>query len=235
MQQHWLFVASSGQQFTAGEEDVPALIRSGQIAAHTLMWREGMPQWMPAASLFPSLFAALAATQPLVAAPAVATAAAGGPPSGAPSSRMNEAMVRRLVEPLYERRRWIRLVGVMSIIGGVATLPALLLGLLLIFAGLAALKLAGQVERAQATGEVARLEEVNRQVAKFFHFQGVLLVVQLAVAAVLAALVLFGVGAALLEGWKESGPGADGAPAGGGTRSVEDIRFPDLPPPVPEQ
>ena len=231
MQQHWLFVASSGQQFTAGEEDVPALIRSGQIAAHTLMWREGMTQWMPAASLFPSLFAALAATQPLVAAPAVA----GGPPSGAPSSRMNEAAVRRLVAPLFERRRWIRLVGVMSIIGGVATLPALLLGLLLIFAGLAALKLAGQVERAQATGEVARLEEVNRQVAKFFHFQGVLLVVQLAVVAVLAALVLFGVGAALLQGWKESGAGAAGAPADGGTRTVEDIRFPELPPPVPEQ
>lgn len=231
MQQHWLFVASSGQQFTAGEEDVPALIRSGQIAAHTLMWREGMTQWMPAASLFPSLFAALAATQPLVAAPA----ASGGPPSGAPSSRMNEAAVRRLVAPLFERRRWIRLVGVMSIIGGVATLPALLLGLLLIFAGLAALKLAGQVERAQATGEVARLEEVNRQVAKFFHFQGVLLVVQLAVAAVLAALVLFGAGAALLEGWKESGDGADGPRSDGGTRTVEDIRFPELPPPVPEQ
>ena len=242
MQQQWLFVSSSGQQFTANEPDVPALAQSGQITAQTLMWREGMPQWMPAASVFPLLFStSTAATQPLVGGypPAggveTAVAAAAAPagrsvskPSGAP---MSEAAVRRLAAPLFERKGWIKLLGVLSIIGGIFALPALLLGLIPIFAGLALMKMAGHLERAHAGGDFAQLEEAQRNSAKFFFLQGLLFAIQLAVAVLMIALVLLGSGAAFFTGLKGLDSGTRGLPGGQNAPTIDDIRFPDAPPP----
>lgn len=247
MQQQWLFVSSSGQQFTVQEPDVPALAQSGQIAAQTLMWREGMPQWMPAISVFPMLFSASsAATQPMVAgyppaggveaeavppAAATATAPAGRTMPKASSASFSEAAVRRLAAPLVERKGWIRLLGVLSIIGGVLALPALLLGLIPIFAGLALMKMAGHLERAHAGGDFAQLEEAQRNSAKFFFLQGLFLAIQLAITVVMAVLVLLGSGAAILGGLKQLESRAPGSSSDQSAPTIDDIRFPDSPPP----
>jgi hypothetical protein len=239
--QQWLFVSPSGQQFTANEPDVPSLVQSGQISAQTLMWREGMPQWMPAASVFPAVFSASAATQPMVAARAAGgsaeTVTAASAPAGraagyggqAGTSGLGEAMVRRLATPLFERKGWIKLLGVMLIIGGIFTLPAFLLGLILIFAGVALMKLAGSVERAHATGDAAALEQAHRDAAKYFFLHGIFMGIYLALTVVFLALAMLGMGATLftgLKGLEEGGHGNPNQP----TR-FEDIRFPDSPPP----
>jgi len=241
--QQWLFVSSSGQQFTANEPDVPALVQSGQIGAQTLMWREGMAQWMPAASVFPLLFSAsTAATQPMVAGGGLPTAAAADPPTApagvAVAARagyggggaVTDTIVRRLAAPLFERKGWIKLVGILSIIGGIFALPMFLLGLLPLFAGIALMKMAGSLERAQSHGDLAALEEAQRASAKYFYFSGLLFAIQLVISVLVIAVVLAGSGAAMLgglKGLKERGgfdQGNDGGP------TIDDIRFPDSPP-----
>jgi len=214
--QQWLFVSSSGQQFTAHEPDVPALIQSGQITAQTLMWREGMAQWMPAASVFPMLFTVSAAvTQPMVAGPPAAStpAAAAGAAAGAAmtvSGAADSAVLRRLLTPLFERKGWIKFLAIVFIVGGILALPALLSGLLLIFPGLALWKLSGSLERAQATGDIAALEEVHQQAAKFFYLYGIYAAVKLALVVLFFGLFALGFGAAMLSGLK----GMNAAPMG---------------------
>ena len=240
MQQQWLFVSASGQQFTANEPDVPALVQSGQIGAQTLMWREGMPQWMPAASVFPLLFAASSAvTQPMVggaaavaaapaaAAPSAPAASHGRPSSPTATSALGEAAIRRLAAPLIERKGWIKLVGVCSIILGIFSLPALLIGLLPIFAGVALMKLAGQLERVQASGDFAQLEEAQRNAAKYFFFQGILFALYLAFMVLAIGLGVIGGGAARMR-MKQMEAEMQG---GSGRPTLEDIRMPDMPPP----
>ncbi len=73
----WIFVAADGQQYSFSEADLASLIQTGQITGQTLLWREGMAQWTPAASLFPSAFGpSPSATQPM-----------GAPSGGAPGPR----------------------------------------------------------------------------------------------------------------------------------------------------
>jgi len=239
MQQQWLFVSATGQQFTANEPDVPALVQSGQISAQTLMWREGMPQWMPAASVFPILFSASSAvTQPMVGGPAsgaaaraaAATAApapatSGRPASPTATSALGEAAIRRLAGPLIERKGWIKLLGVLCIIGGIFSLPALLIGLLPIFAGVSLMKMAGHLERVQAGGDFAQLEEVQRNAAKFFFFQGIFVSIYLAFIVLVIGLGLIGGGAAAFRAkqLETMAPGTGGP-------TLEDIRMPDGPP-----
>jgi hypothetical protein len=239
MQRQWLFVSSSGQQFTVNEPDVPALAQSGQITAQTLMWREGMPQWMPAASVFPVLFSASnAATQPLVSGyPAegggepAAVAPMGRPASKASGAPLSEAAIRRLAAPLFERKGWIKLVGVLWIIVGIFALPALLFGLIPIFAGLALMKMAGNVERAHAGGDFTRLEEAQRNSANFFFLQGVLLAIQLAITVLMTVLMMLGSGAALFTGMKVLNTPAGGSSSEQTGPASDDIRFPDSPRP----
>jgi hypothetical protein len=241
--QQWLFVSPSGQQFTVNEPDVASLVQSGQISAQTLMWKEGMAQWMPAASVFPSVFSASAATQPLVAArasgagvePATATAAPAaaaptGRAAGAGGMAIGDMMVRRLAQPLYERKGWIKLVGVMSIIMGVFTLPAFLLGLLLIFAGVALMRLAGSVERAHAAADVASLEQAQRDAGKYFLMQGIFMGIYLALTVLVVALAVLGAGASIFTGLKglEQQQGVEPS----ANERFEGIRFPDSPPPA---
>ncbi len=237
--QQWLFVASSGQQFTANEPDVPALVQSGQIGAQTLMWREGMNQWMPAASVFPQLFAGSSvATQPMVAGPAagaatvessipVATAVAatrvGGYGAGG-GGLAAESLVRRLAGPLHQRKGWIKLIGVLSIIGGVFMIPALGLGFIPLFAGLALMKTAASAERAAASGDMNALEEAQRQTAKYFFLTGLFFVLQLVIAVLMVVFMLMTSGAAFYQLNKMQEGGLDDAP------TIDSIRFPDTPP-----
>jgi hypothetical protein len=197
--------------------------------------------------VFPLLFSAsTAATQPLVAgyppaggtesfdAPAAASAAvapAGRPASKASGAPLSESAVRRLAAPLVERKGWIKLVGVLSIIGGIFALPALLLGLIPIFAGLALMKMVGHLERAHAGGDFAQLEEAQRNLAKFFFLQGLLFAIKIAIAVLMIVLLLLGSGAAFFTGMKGLDSRGAGSSSGQSAPTLDDIRFPDSPPP----
>ena len=237
--QQWLFVAASGQQFSASEPDLPALVQSGQITDQTLMWREGMAQWMPASAVFPTLFAAGGTiTQPMapaaanpVVSPGVGTVTrAAGSAGGGAQSPPEPAAVRRLVRPLYERKGWMKFLAIMTIIFGV--LSALyLIGIILIFAGVALLRAVGHIERSQAVGDPGALEDASKEMGKYFFLQGVFMAVYLALAAI-AIVVFLLMGATLLTSLRNAkahSPLSDPSHP----ERIEDIRFPDSPPPAP--
>ena len=218
---------------------MPALVQSGQISAQTLMWRDGMPQWMPAASVFPLLFSAsTATTQPLVAgspSPSTSETATMAPTAAATASRPAagaslDSAVRRFAAPLYERKGWIKFLGVMLIINGVFALPVLLLGLLLIFSGVALYKMAGNVERAHATGDAAAFEEASRNASKSVFFAGIYMAIGLVFTALIFAVMALGFGAAIFSGIQGGALNQPGGPEG--PAHYEEIRFPDSPPPA---
>jgi hypothetical protein len=240
--QQWLFVSSSGQQFTAHEPDVPALVQSGQITAQTLMWREGMSEWMPAASVFPVLFtsSATAVTQPMIGGPSGAvvreaavtslTAAAGRATAAEASvPAPDPAAVRRLASPLFQRKGSVKFLAVMLIVIGVLFLPMALGGLVLILAGVALMRVVGSLEKAHAAGDARSLEQVNVDMAKYFYFHALFMALNLLFLAVVCAVMVFGFGSLLVSGMKNllSEPRSNPAQPG----RIEDIRFPDSPPP----
>jgi type IV pilus assembly protein PilA len=239
--QQWLFVSSSGQQFTAHEPDVPALVQSGQISAQTLMWREGMSEWMPAASVFPALFmsSAAAVTQPMIGGPSAAlareaavtslTAAGRATAAGASVPAPDPAAVRRLVSPLFQRKGSVKFLAVMLIVSGVLMLPMALLGLVLILAGVALMRVVGSLEKAHAAGDARSLEQVNVDMAKYFYFHALFMALNLLFLAVGCAVMVFGFGSLLVTGMKNLSPEQRSDPSQPGR--IEDIRFPDSPPP----
>ena len=239
--QQWLFVSSSGQQFTAHEPDVPALVQSGQITAQTLMWREGMSEWMPAASVFPALFmsSAAAVTQPMIGGPSAAlareaavtslTAAGRATAAGASVPAPDPAAVRRLASPLFQRKGSVKFLAVMLIVSGVLFLPMALGGLVLILAGVALMRVVGSLEKAHAAGDARSLEQVNVDMAKYFYFHALFMALILLFLAVVCAVVVFGFGSLLVTGMKNFSPEQRSDPAQPGR--IEDIRFPDSPPP----
>jgi type IV pilus assembly protein PilA len=235
--QQWLFVSSSGQQFTAHEPDVPALVQSGQISAQTLMWREGMSEWMPAASVFPALFmsSAAAVTQPMIGGPSAAlareaavtslTAAGRATAAGASVPAPDQAAVRRLASPLFQRKGSVKFLAVMLIVIGVLFLPMALGGLVLILAGVALMRVVGSLEKAHAAGDARSLEQVNVDMAKYFYFHALFMALIL----LFLAVVVFGFGSLLVTGMKNFSPEQTSDPAQ--PARIEDIRFPDSPPP----
>jgi len=239
--QQWLFVSSSGQQFTAHEPDVPALVQSGQISAQTLMWREGMSEWMPAASVFPALFmsSAAAVTQPMIGGPSAAlareaavtslTAAGRATAAGASVPAPDPAAVRRLASPLFQRKGSVKFLAVMLIVSGVLFLPMALGGLVLILAGVALMRVVGSLEKAHAAGDARSLEQVNVDMAKYFYFHALFMALNLLFLAVVCAVVVFGFGSLLVTGMKNLSPEQTSDPAQ--PARIEDIRFPDSPPP----
>jgi type IV pilus assembly protein PilA len=239
--QQWLFVSSSGQQFTAHEPDVPALVQSGQITAQTLMWREGMSEWMPAASVFPVLFtsSATAVTQPMIGGPSAAlvreaavtslTAAGRATAAGASVPAPDPAAVRRLVFPLFQRKGSVKFLAVMLIVSGVLMLPMALLGLVLILAGVALMRVVGSLEKAHAAGDARSLEQVNVDMAKYFYFHALFMALNLLLLAVGCAVMVFGFGSLLVSRMKNFSLEQRSDPAQPGR--IEDIRFPDSPPP----
>lgn len=231
--QQWLFVSSSGQQFTAHEPDVPALVQSGQITAQTLMWSEGMSEWMPAASVFLALFmsSATAMTQPMIGGPSAAplTPAGRATAAGAPVPAPEPAAVRRLVSPLFQRKRSVKFLAVMLIVSGVLFLPMALGGLVLILAGVALMRVVGSLEKAHAAGDARSLEQVNVDMAKYFYFHALFMALNLLFLAMVCAVMVFGFGSLLVTGMKNFSPEQTSDPAQPGR--IEDIRFPDSPPP----
>lgn len=74
----WFYASPDRQSVAVPEEEIASLVAAGTIKPDTLLWRNGLPEWQPAATLRPDLFPDL---------PAVALPPAAAPvpvPAGAP-------------------------------------------------------------------------------------------------------------------------------------------------------
>ena len=62
--QGWFYKNAAGTPGPVSDEQIAALVRSGQILADTPIWREGFPCWLPLSDVpeFASLFAAARGT-----------------------------------------------------------------------------------------------------------------------------------------------------------------------------
>lgn len=247
--QQWLYVSPAGQQVNVTEAEVPHLIQNGQINPQTLMWREGLPQWVAASSVFASLFPGLgsAVTQPLVSSraepaspfsgtvPAQATTAVASDPKPAaaavekpvasligstagetPAARAHTpaatpaapdpSLIRRLARPLDSRKGWIKFVAIMTIISGILLVP-ILVGLILIFAGLALLKVGADLERAKAIGDADALENAYKNISKYIYLQGVFMVVYFLITIIAVVLMTLTFATAFIPAMKGGGSG----------------------------
>jgi multisubunit Na+/H+ antiporter MnhG subunit len=139
------------------------------------------------------------------------------------------AAVRRLVSPLFQRKGSVKFLAVMLIVSGVLFLPMALGGLVLILAGVALMRVVGSLEKAHAAGDARSLEQVNVDMAKYFYFHALFMALNLLFLAVVCPVVVFGFGSLLVSGMKSLSPEPRSDPAQPGR--IEDIRFPDSPPP----
>lgn len=54
---NWHILDPQGNSMEVTEAQLSGIARAGQITPETLVWRDGMPEWIPAASALPHLFA----------------------------------------------------------------------------------------------------------------------------------------------------------------------------------
>ncbi len=273
----WFYATPGGQQAQTSEAELVNLVKSGQITPDTLVWRDGLAQWTPAAVALPALFSSSAAvTQPLVkepptpppmesapspvpasepaptpaSTPPIAPAIPVAPvlevtprpaPTIAPSygaaASAQDALVRRVIGPLFERKGWLKFVAIMTIIGGVLT-AIYLIGILLIVAGVFLLKAAGALERAHASGDVAAAENAQRELSKFFLISGIFSLVYLAIMTLVVIFVIVTLvtgGAGLLHSFRQQQP-ASGEPLRWEEFGLPDpTATPDADPGLPDQ
>lgn len=79
----WFYVDAERRQVEIADGQLEALVDAGTIGPDTLVWKEGMDDWTPAARAFPDRFSG--ALAPAVPAPVPAAYAQGVPP---PTSSM---------------------------------------------------------------------------------------------------------------------------------------------------
>jgi hypothetical protein len=56
---NWHILDPQGNSMEVTEAQLSGIARAGQLTPETLVWRDGMPEWIPAASALPHLFAAV--------------------------------------------------------------------------------------------------------------------------------------------------------------------------------
>jgi hypothetical protein len=96
----------------------------------------------------------------------------GQPPSG-PSDALR---VQAAARPLYESKNWLKLLGVVSIGGGVLyalTIVGIILAWLPIWIGILLWQSAKAIEDAHETGDAARFVESQAKLRTFFTIYGV--------------------------------------------------------------
>jgi hypothetical protein len=109
----------------------------------------------------------------------------------------HEAIVRELVFPLFQTRRWLRFLGVMSILSAIL-LIALTVGIGIIYAwlpiwvGIILFQAAGAMEEAYRSGNKHQLTSANSKIKTYFIIQGVTTLIGLIFGAI--ALFVAGMG-----------------------------------------
>jgi hypothetical protein len=97
------------------------------------------------------------------------------------------SLIRRLVEPLFVAKGWLKFAGVMMIIQGVFTIFSIW-GIIIcwipIWLGVILLSVAGHIERAYDTENEEEVNQSMEKLAKYFRINGIFMVVMLVVAVI---------------------------------------------------
>jgi hypothetical protein len=138
----WFFLSSNQEQIPTSEEQFPALIAGGLVRPQTMVWREGMQDWVSLGEIRPELFQSsdvsqLPAPPPI---PDVASPSSVGKRWGrqtkfasAPAS-MQPRSIRDVAAPLARADLWVKAVAAAQILGAaVALVFALFSGLAVLY------------------------------------------------------------------------------------------------------
>jgi hypothetical protein len=101
------------------------------------------------------------------------------------------SLVRDLSAPLYQAKGWIKLVGVLSIVGGVLyviTIWGILICWLPIWMGVLLLKVASAAEEAHRGGNKADLATVMAKLKTYFTITGILALIGIVIAVIAFAV-----------------------------------------------
>ncbi|MBP7948337.1 MAG: DUF4339 domain-containing protein [Verrucomicrobiales bacterium] len=139
--QRWFFLSDKQEQIPTSEDQIRSLAYNGIVRPQTLVWREGLTEWVSAGELKPELFSGLGAaptpTGPVEDAPITNPAsvgprqAVGVPPI--PTVRTG-GMVRSILENLAVRTPWMHataalwmLLSLVMAVASIVRLAAILL------------------------------------------------------------------------------------------------------------
>ena len=113
--------------------------------------------------------------------------------------------VREISLPIYESKGWIKLIGVLSIIQGLAaalTVIGIVIAWLHIWVGVLLMQCASSIERARASGDKALLVRALGKLRTYFAIQGILTLVSLIVVVIAFSMGVLGAIFGLLSGWR---------------------------------
>ena len=102
-----------------------------------------------------------------------------------------EPIIRELSTPLYEAKGWIKLVGVLSIIGGVLyiiSIWGILICWLPIWMGILLLKVAQSAEEAHRSGNRADFSTAMAKLKTYFTITGILALIGIVIAVIAFAV-----------------------------------------------
>jgi hypothetical protein len=103
--------------------------------------------------------------------------------------------IREISLPIYQSKGWIKFIGILSIIQGVAvalTLVGLIIAWLPIWMGVLLMQCASSVERARIRGDKALLLSSLDKLRTYFTIQGILTLITLVVVAIAFAMGVLG-------------------------------------------
>ncbi|MCX5801601.1 MAG: DUF5362 family protein [Candidatus Eisenbacteria bacterium] len=112
--------------------------------------------------------------------------------------------VREISLPIYESKGWIKFIGVLSIIQGLAaalTVVGIVIAWLPIWVGVLLMQCASSIERARTSGDKASLVRALDKLRTYFAIQGILTLVSLIVVVVAFSMGVLGAIFGLLSGW----------------------------------
>jgi hypothetical protein len=184
----WYYAKGGNQVGPLEDHAFHELVRSGDIAADTPVWREGMPNWLPYGQV--SGRAPAAPKQKLVLARDTGGGDAGAEAARTDSAgqalvsaaRVTDADSAALLEPLYRSRKWMRLIGILAIIGGALqalTVVGLIVAWLPIWIGVLLTGAAKYLQLANETGDPIAAVSAMDKLRLYFKVLGVMAVIGL--------------------------------------------------------
>ena len=234
----WYFLSDTQQQVPVQEEHLAGLVQTGVVRPNTMIWREGMAEWISCSEAKPELFAQRQVV-PVVGAAATArqTAALHSPASsrssaGASAMQIGDGqIVREAALTFASASVWMKLVGVLFLIGGVVcilsalfimvtgvSVPGMLIpaaiislvsavvGAVAMWMGILLFQSATKAQEAAASGQKHALLSALNQNAKFFRIWGITAALAFAVYGLIFALAFTGVmGGALFHQLGQTG------------------------------
>lgn len=202
----WYYASGGVQNGPLEDHEFHDRMRRGDLTPETPVWREGMPTWVPygqisgrnVESATPRRKLTLRGTEgeeatpeptsPRAAAPsndpvtAVATSLTGTTSTPAPIAIPLASRGVALLEPLYRGRKWIRLTGIINIIGGAffaLSIVGIPIAWLPIWMGVLLVKSANFLDTAYVRGDESSMVMAMDKLRLYFKITGVLVLIGL--------------------------------------------------------